>query len=124
MTRKVRSPNSSAMLNGSWSLRCTPAAVTMLTVARESSFSKGVNGTHFLDSSDMARPLQGAGESETRCPLRPREDGYRGLQISQDVKDLFVVRLLTDVMDVFVGDFAFFIDHKQGAFTDPIFFAV
>ena len=46
------------MLKGYCLRRCTPPALTIATVARLSSPSKGVKGTHFLDIAMMKIPLE------------------------------------------------------------------
>src|SRR5437879_196127 len=94
ITRKVRSPRSSAMLKGGWSLRWTPPAVTSATVAAPSSPSKGVNGTQRRDICVTATS--------------------RGLP--QDLEDLLVVGLLVDLVNVLVDDLPLLIDDEERPF--------
>src|SRR5213594_3915676 len=91
ITRKVRSPRSSAMLKGGWFLRWTPPAVTSATVAAPSSPSKGVNGTQRRDICVTATS--------------------RGLP--QDLEYLLVVGLLVDLVNVLVDDLPLLIDDEE-----------
>src|SRR5438128_6730021 len=91
ITRNVRSPRSSAMLKGGWSLRWTPPAVTSATVAAASSPWNGVNGTQRREICVMA-PSRGP---------------------AQRLEDLLVVGLLVDLVDVLVDDLPLLIDDEE-----------
>src|SRR5438552_825503 len=91
VTRNVRSPSSSAMLKGGWSLRWTPPAVTSATVAPASSPSNGVNGTQRREIGATAT-----------------SGGF-----AQRLEDLLVVGLLVDLVDVLVDDLPLLIDDEE-----------
>lgn len=46
------------------------------------------------------------------------------LELSQNFKQVFVVRLIRNVVNVFVSELAFFIDHKKRSLTDAITVAI